>query len=151
MGAVVIDGECVLLVRRGQEPLMGEWSLPGGVVELGESLEEAIVREVAEETGLAVRPERVLKSLDRIERDAAGRVRFHYVLIDFLCSVAPVAESDSAHTERLWPLRGASDVSDARWAPVEDLRRSEEFSVAGWTLAVIDEGWRLARSARENT
>jgi 8-oxo-dGTP diphosphatase len=138
VGAVVIDADRVLLVRRNQEPLMGQWSLPGGAVELGETLAQAIVREVAEETGLAVVPTTVLKAFDRIERDDTGRVRFHYVLVDFLCKVERMPEM----------LCAATDVSDARWASLETLRQSKEFILLGWTLEVIEQGWRQMRNGQ---
>src|SRR5277367_7191930 len=80
VGAVVIDGTKVLLVRRGQEPLKGEWSLPGGALELGETLQQGVVREVLEETGLIVVPGGIIEIFDRIVRDESGAVRFHYVL-----------------------------------------------------------------------
>ena len=89
VGAVVIDGAKVLLVRRGQEPLKGEWSLPGGALELGETLQQGVVREVLEETGLEVVPAGIVEVFDRITRDeATGRIRYHYVLVDFVCRVA---------------------------------------------------------------
>ena len=101
---MVIEGNRVLLIRRGQEPLKGEWSLPGGVLELGETLEDGVCREVAEETGLSVETVKIVEVLDRIifEENASKvdsgntggvvkssypRVRYHYVLIDFLCKV----------------------------------------------------------------
>src|SRR6201996_9040981 len=84
VGAVVIDGTKVLLVRRANEPLKGEWSLPGGALEVGETLQQGIVREVLEETGITVAPAGAVEILDRIVRDEeSGRVRYHYVLIDF--------------------------------------------------------------------
>src|SRR5712692_8214105 len=85
VGAVVIDGNSVLLVRRANEPLKGEWSLPGGAVELGETLEAAIAREVYEETGLSVEVGPIVDVLDRIRFDDDLRPRFHYVLVDFVC------------------------------------------------------------------
>lgn len=112
VGAVIVrDGDppSVLLIRRGQEPLKGEWSLPGGAVELGETLEEAIRREVLEETGLVIEPAGVVQAFDRIARDADGRVRYHYVLVDFLCRVTGGS------------LACASDAVEARWAGLEDL------------------------------
>ena len=87
MGAVILDGDRVLLVQRGQEPLKGEWSLPGGAVELGETLEEALVREVREETSLDVAVGPVVEVFDSIRRDARGRAEYHYVIIDYTCRV----------------------------------------------------------------
>ena len=85
VAAVVIEDDRVALVRRGRPPAYGEWSLPGGAVEPGESLEEAVVREVAEEIGLKVEVVEVVAVLDRIFWDQEGEVHYHYVLIDFLC------------------------------------------------------------------
>jgi 8-oxo-dGTP diphosphatase len=84
VGAVVLREGRVLLVRRGKEPLKGRWVVPGGTVELGESLEAAVVREVHEETGVHVRPREVLLVFDRILRDDGG-IRYHYVIVDYLC------------------------------------------------------------------
>ncbi len=122
VGAVVLDGDQVLLVRRGHEPLKGAWSLPGGGVELGETLEEAVCREVREETGLVVAPVRRVAVLDRIDRDAAGRVLYHYVLIDYLCRVLGGS------------LRLASDASAVRWIALE---RLEEAALPQTTVGVI--------------
>ena len=84
VGAVLIHEGRVLLIRRGKEPLRGRWVVPGGTVELGETLEQALVREVEEETGLVVRPRAVVAVFDRIQRDAEG-VAYHYVIVDYLC------------------------------------------------------------------
>ena len=147
VGAVVFDADCVLLVRRAKAPLAGQWSLPGGAVELGETLEEAVVRELAEETGLRVKPLQVVKAFDHIDRDAEGRVRFHYVLVDFLCRIDA---EDGAALERDHPaekraLQHGSDVSDARWVPVEGLRTSKEFPLTERALEVIAMGWSVFR------
>ena len=131
VGAVVIEDASILLVRRAQPPLLGEWSIPGGAVELGETLEEAIAREVREETGLAIAPISILKTFDRIERGANGGVRFHFILVDFLCSLEAGQKSP----------RAASDVSEVQWAPIEMLRHRKEFILPEWTLAVIEQGW----------
>lgn len=114
MGAVIVQREAggesqVLLIRRAQEPLKGEWSLPGGAVELGETLQAAICREVLEETGLIVQTLDVVEAFDRISQDAEGRVRFHYVLVDFLCRVVGGS------------LACASDALEARWSGENEL------------------------------
>jgi mutator protein MutT len=109
VGAVVIEGQRVLLVKRGQEPLRGRWSLPGGVVEAGEELHAAVVREVREETGLTVQVGDVVEVLDRITRDPDGRIEFHYVIIDYVCEVAGGS------------LACASDADDARWVDRAEL------------------------------
>src|SRR5271166_5456340 len=86
VGAVVVEAGRVLLVRRGTEPLLGQWSLPGGLVEVGEGLTDGVVREVREETGLIVEPIVLIELLDRIHR-VGDRVRYHYVIADYLCRV----------------------------------------------------------------
>ena len=103
VGAVIVDGDRVLLVRRGQAPLRGEWSLPGGVLECGETLREATAREVHEETGLAVAVGEMLGVYERVVRADDSRVRYHYVLIDYLCLPAG------------GELQAGSDAADVRW------------------------------------
>src|SRR5713226_4922753 len=85
VGAVIVQNHRVLLIRRGQAPLLGEWSLPGGVLECGEALREAAVREAREETGLLVETVEMLGVYERVIPGDDGRTRYHYVLIDFLC------------------------------------------------------------------
>jgi 8-oxo-dGTP diphosphatase len=85
VGAVVVRDGRALIVRRAHEPRKGEWSLPGGLLDLGESLAEAARREVKEETGLAVRLGPIIETFDRVHRDAAGRIRYHFVIVDFVC------------------------------------------------------------------
>ncbi len=114
--------ESVVLIRRGNSPLQGQWSLPGGAVELGETLEAAIIREIREETGLQVNPVRILKVLNKIHRDADGRVQYHYVLVDFLCHVV------------VGTLQAGSDAAEACWASVADLA---PFSLAPEMIEVI--------------
>jgi len=85
VGAVIFDDDRVLLVQRGHEPLKGEWSLPGGAVEVGETLASALAREVLEETGLTIEVGPVVEVFERVRRDPAGRVEHHFVVIDYLC------------------------------------------------------------------
>lgn len=131
VGAVVLDGDRVLLVRRGREPLKGEWSLPGGAVELGETLVAATAREVREETGLEVEVGPMVEVLDRLRFDEGGRTRYHYVLIDFVCR----------------PLGGelccASDADGAEWVSLANLGT---YGVASSALAVIDKAVDRVRS-----
>ena len=122
VGAVVLDGERVLLIKRGHAPLKGQWSLPGGGVETGETLEQAVAREVLEETGLTVEVGPIVEVLDRISRDADGRVEHHFVLVDFVCR------------NNGGMLRGASDAEDAAWVALPDLGR---YEVAPVTISVI--------------
>jgi 8-oxo-dGTP diphosphatase len=130
VGAVVIDGTKVLLVRRGQEPLKGEWSLPGGALELGETLQQGVVREVLEETGLIVAPGGIIEILDRITQDeTSGRVRYHYVLIDFVCHVTGGA------------LCPATDAEEVQWVERDQLQNG--FRLAPVTISVIEKAFRL--------
>lgn len=108
VGAVVVRGSEVLLIKRGKDPLRGRWLVPGGTVELGETLAEAVVREVREETGLDVVPGEVVFVFDRIDRDATG-IRYHYVIIDYVCTVAGGT------------LQAGSDAEAAVFVALEDL------------------------------
>ena len=125
VGAVILDGDRVLLVKRGQEPLKGEWSLPGGAVEIGETLQAALVREVREETCLDIEVGPVVEVLDSIRRDAEGRAEYHYIIIDYRCRVPDQGATAAA--------RG-SDAADVRWVPVADLTR---YRVTDSAIAVI--------------
>ncbi|WP_263409696.1 NUDIX hydrolase [Terriglobus tenax] len=130
VGAIVFQDNNVLLVRRGREPLKGEWSLPGGRLELGESLQEGVAREVREETGLTVVPLRHVETLDRVVRDRDGRVLYHYVLVDYLCELrGGVLECDD-------------DAMDVAWVPVANLR-SPEIAIAEFTLTVLEKALLL--------
>ncbi len=116
VGALILREGRVLLVKRGQPPARGEWSIPGGVVEVGETLLEAVIREVSEETGLSVIVGPVVEVVDRIHRDAAGRVEYHYVIADFLCRERDVPTLGGSPVEP----QAQTDVEDARWvAPAE--------------------------------
>ena len=99
VGAIIFRQDSVLLVQRSKAPALGKWSIPGGAVHLGESLEDAVVREVQEETELTVCPKRIGKVIDRIFRDPDGRVQYHFVIVDYLCKVLegePQPRSDAA-------------------------------------------------------
>jgi ADP-ribose pyrophosphatase YjhB (NUDIX family) len=109
VGAVILKGASVLLVQRDHEPGLGEWSLPGGVVELGESLESAVKREIWEETSLDIEVEGLVDVLNRIVHDPTGEVRYHYVLVDFWARAA------SGHAQP------RSDVRAVQWVPVKEL------------------------------
>ena len=123
VGAIVLDGDRVLLVKRAHEPLKGEWSVPGGAVEVGETLEDAIRREVREETCLDIEVGPIVDVLDRIRHDPEGRVEFHYVLVDFAC------------TQVGGTLRCGSDADETTWAARAELDR---YGVADATIRVID-------------
>lgn len=130
VGAVIFDGDRVLLVKRGHAPLKGEWSLPGGAVELGESLEAAVAREVLEETGLEVEVGPVVEVLDRVERTGDGRVEYHFVIIDYLCRV------------RGGRVARGSDADEVCWADAAALALR---CVDDTATAVIDKARALAR------
>ena len=125
VGAVVLDGRRVLLVKRGHEPSKGEWSLPGGAVDVGETLEQALRREIREETCLEIDVGPIIDVLDRIRYDRDGHVEFHYVLVDFLCQ------------PRGGTLHCGSDAEDAAWAEAGEL---DQYRVAAETVDVIRRG-----------
>lgn len=129
VGAVIIHSGRVLLVKRGSPPLLGQWSLPGGVVELGETLRFAAEREAREETGLVVKAGEVLEVLDRIIPGEGGRAQYHYVLIDFLCHVTG------------GELLAGGDAADVAWASEDDL---EKFNLEKPALQVIQKGFAQA-------
>lgn len=123
VGALVFDRDLVLLVQRGNEPLKGWWSLPGGAVEAGERVEDAVCREVLEETNLEVRVVRFGEIFERIMPDAAGEIEYHYVLLDYVCEVCGGS------------LRAGSDSADVRWFSPEELK---ELPITSGTLEVVE-------------
>jgi len=131
IGAIIIEGEKVVLVKRAHPPIQGHWSIPGGVLEVGEMVREAAVREAREETGLIVEPGELLGVYDRILRDPERRVQYHYVLIDFLCRAVG------------GELLAASDAAEVRWFPREEL---PTLNLAEDTLDVIQKGFKALGS-----
>ena len=117
-------------MERGKEPLKGYWSLPGGALETGETLEEGVMREVREETGLEVQPLGVLEIFERIMRDSQGAPEYHYVLIDYICRVTGGT------------LAAADDVSRVAWVPRREL---PDYRITEGTLPVIEKGYRERR------
>ena len=132
VGAVVLDGDRVLLVKRGQPPALGKWSLPGGLVHLGETTREAVVREVAEECGLTIAVAGLADVVDRVTRDADGRVKYHYVLVDYL------AYPQSTR------ISSGSDAAEARWV---ELGRVAELDTTDGLLEMIRRAQALRRGA----
>ena len=129
VGAVVVDEGRVLLVRRGREPLKGQWSLPGGLLELGESLTDGVSREVREETGLIVEPIELIELLDRIHHQEE-RVRYHYVIADYLCRV------------KGGTLQAGSDADDVRWAERAEWNSHNALNLDPITVRIIELGWQ---------
>jgi 8-oxo-dGTP diphosphatase len=132
VGGVVLLDESVLLVKRAMPPRQGEWSLPGGRLELGESLVDGVAREVREETGLEVEVGPVVEVFDRVHRDDAGRIRYHFVIVDFLCRPSGGV------------LRAGSDAADVCWA-----HRSEvgALGVNPFAADVIERAFRARDEA----
>jgi ADP-ribose pyrophosphatase YjhB (NUDIX family) len=130
IGGIIVHEGRVVLVKRRFEPLAGQWSIPGGAVETGETLEACLIREMAEETGFVVEVGPVVEVLDRITNDDEGRVVYHFVLIDYLC----------------WPvggeLRAGSDVAEAVLAERSELAQYELTEKA---LSVIERALEMAR------
>ena len=132
VGGVVIERDRVLLIRRGCEPLKGEWSLPGGLLELGEELTAGVRRELLEETGLEVEPIEGILAFDRIVREGV-RMKYHYVIVDYLCR------------RKRGRLRPASDVVDARWVRRKDL---PQYHLTDMATAVIVQAFGMLKRRR---
>lgn len=140
VGAVIVHEGRVLLVRRGSEPLKGHWTLPGGLLELGETLVDGVAREAREETGLVVEPLELIDLIDRIHsesEDKHGRVRYHYVIADYLCRVTG------------GELRAASDADAVRWVGRAEWNsdpQQQTLALDPVTARVIEKGWQRAHS-----
>jgi mutator protein MutT len=130
VGVVLLDDDRVLLIERARPPGQGLWSVPGGKVEIGETLEAAALRELAEETGLSARLGPVVEVLDRVVRDSAGAITHHFVILDFV------------GTDPTGTLRAGSDCRAARWVP---LARLGEYATTDGLGPVIER----ARAARD--
>ena len=134
VGGVVIHRGRALLIRRGSEPLKGEWSIPGGMLELGEELAAGVQRELKEETGLDVEPQECILVFDRIMREGK-RVKYHYVIVDYLCR------------RKRGRLHPASDVVDARWVRREDLPK---YHLTDMATALILRAFELTGRQRQS-
>ncbi len=136
VGAIITRGGEVLLVRRGREPQKGLWSIPGGVLKVGETLEEAILREVREEVGLEVRVVERVEVVERILPDAKGKLEYHYILIDYLCEPAGGT------------LQAADDAAEAAWVDHRDL---DEYAITTGTTEVINRAFELRDGLARHT
>ena len=131
VGAVVVRNGKALIVKRAHEPRKGEWSLPGGLLELGESLQDAVRREIKEETALDVTVGPIIETFDRVHRDDSGKIRYHFVIVDFVC----------------WPNGGkatpGSDAEGVAWVGVTEI---DAYKVNAHAKAVIEKGLKVFRS-----
>jgi len=133
VGGVVIDGDRVLLVRRGSEPLKGQWSIPGGTLELGETVVEGITRELREETGLEVRAVELIEVFERIFPGSDPRPQYHFVILDYLCErVAGTAQP-------------GSDVTDVAYAREDELA---PYHLTPTATRVVEKAFAMARARR---
>ena len=133
VGALIFDGDRILMAQRGKEPLKGWWSLPGGALETGELLAEGIRREVLEETGLEIEPLEVFEIFERIMRDPAGAPEYHYVLIDYICRI------------KGGTLCAGDDVCRAEWYRLAEL---PQLQITEGTFGVIEKAFRNRENQR---
>jgi len=130
VGGVVISKGRTLLIRRGAPPLEGQWSIPGGMLEVGETLTEGVRRELLEETGIEVSVGELIEVFERINMDAAGKTRYHFVVLDYLCE------------EMGGEPRAGSDVTDVAWATPHELQK---YSLSETATRVIGKAFEMAR------
>ncbi len=135
VGGVVIANGRALLVKRGSPPLEGQWSIPGGLLEIGETLMEGVRRELREETGIEVRPLDLIEVFERIELDGSGKARYHYVVLDYLCE----ATGGDA--------RAGSDVTQVAWVKPEELA---SYSISSTAMRVVLKAFEMARAGAPN-
>jgi ADP-ribose pyrophosphatase YjhB (NUDIX family) len=135
VGALIFNRGRILMAQRGKQPLQGWWSLPGGALETGESLDHAVRREVLGETGLTIEPIRVFEIFERIMRDAKGATEYHYVLIDYLCRV------------KGGRLQAGDDVCSVAWMRPAEL---EGLQITEGTLGVIERAFRKRRQSKKH-
>jgi ADP-ribose pyrophosphatase YjhB (NUDIX family) len=135
VGGIIFRGDAVLLIQRAKAPAQGKWSIAGGVVRLGESLEAAVVRELREEAGMEVKPVSVGKVVDRIYKDSEGRIAYHYVIIDYICEA------------RTGDPCAGSDASDAGFFEIEQL---DEMDMTEGTAEVIREVYHRWKTVGEH-
>jgi ADP-ribose pyrophosphatase YjhB (NUDIX family) len=131
VGAVVVRDGKALIIKRAHEPRKGEWSLPGGLLELGESLQDAARREIKEETNLDIEVGPVIETFDRVHRDGEGKIRYHFVIVDFVC----------------WPKGGVampgSDADGVAWVTADEI---DLYAVNAHAKAVILRGLEVLRA-----
>jgi 8-oxo-dGTP diphosphatase len=133
VGAIVVHENRILIARRGNPPLRGHWTLPGGVLELGETLIAGVAREVREETGLIVEPVELIDLIDRIHKHEC-RIQFHYVIADYLCRVTG------------GELQAASDADEVRWIERAEWNSHSALALDPITVRVIEKGWQRAQT-----
>jgi 8-oxo-dGTP diphosphatase len=138
VGAVIVHEGRVLLVQRGREPMKGRWTIPGGLVEIGEALSAAVVRETREETGLEVAPIELVELLDRIHREE-GRVRYHYVIANYLCRLVGGT------------LAAADDAAAVRWVERAEWNSHSALAIDPITVRVLEAAWQRARQLEKES
>ena len=133
VGGVVISDQRALLIRRGSAPLEGEWSIPGGMLEIGETILEGVQRELLEETAIEVRVLDLIEVFERLTRDEAGKLKYHFVILDYLC--------EAVRGE----ARAGSDVTDVAWAGESEL---SEYSLTQTATRVIQKAFEMVRGKK---
>lgn len=136
VGAIILDNDDVLLIQRGQAPAKGRWTIPGGVVEVGESPEEALVREIQEECHLEIIVQGIVEVINRIVQDEQGKIKYHYIILDYL------AQCQSARSCHAFPLKPDSDVMNVCWVPLENLA---QYDITEGLIEVINAAVKIKK------